>query len=63
MERLLLRPSEAAEAIGVGRSVIYALIQRGELRAVRVGTSLHIAVDELRRWVEEKREERPPVVR
>lgn len=63
MERLLLRPAEAAETLGVSRSVIYALVQRGELASVRVGTSIHIAVDELRRWVEEKRDERPVVRR
>ena len=38
MDRLLLRPAEAAELIGVGRSKIYALLAAGALPAVRVGS-------------------------
>jgi len=55
MERLLLRPSEAAEAIGVGRATVYALIKRGELPSVRIGDSVRVPADGLRKWVRGKR--------
>lgn len=56
MEQLLLRPSEAADAIGVGRATVYALIRRGELPAVRIGESVRIPAEELKKWVEGKRQ-------
>jgi excisionase family DNA binding protein len=36
IERVLVRPSEAAQMIGVSRSKIYELIGSGALRAVRL---------------------------
>ena len=51
MERLLLRPVEAAEAIGVGRSKIYELLARGELPSVRIGSSVRVPLDGLRDWI------------
>ncbi len=52
MDRLLLRPDEAAEVLGVGRSKIYALLASGEVPAVRVGRSVRVPVEALRRWVD-----------
>ena len=37
MDRLLLRPAEAAEAIGIGRSKVYELLASGDLPSIRVG--------------------------
>jgi len=54
MERLLLRPAEAAEVLGVGRSKIYALLAAGELPGVRVGKSVRVPVAALERWVNER---------
>lgn len=51
MERLLLRPIEAAEAIGVGRSKMYELLASGELPSVRIGCSVRVPVDALRAWI------------
>lgn len=51
MDRMLLRPDEAAVVIGVGRAKLYALIAAGELPAIRVGSSLRVPVDDLRQWV------------
>jgi excisionase family DNA binding protein len=59
MEPLLLRPTEAAELLGIGRSKIYALLAAGQLPAVRVGHSVRVPVGELRRWVEEQSAKRP----
>ena len=54
MERLLLRPLEAAEAIGIGRSKVYEMLARGELPSVRIGRVVRVPVDKLREWVERK---------
>ena len=51
MERLLLRPAEAAEAIGVCRSRIYELLRSGELPCVRIGGSVRVPVAGLRDWI------------
>ncbi len=51
MEKLMLRPAEFAEAIGIGRSKAYELIARGEIPSVRIGGSVRIPVDALRDWI------------
>lgn len=50
-ERLMLRPGETAEAIGVSRSKAYELIARGEIPSVRVGGCVRVPVDHLRQWI------------
>lgn len=52
MDRLLLRPMEAAEAIGVGRSKVYELLASGELPSIRIGGSVRVPVDALQRWID-----------
>lgn len=51
MERLLLRPIEAAELLGVSRSKIYELLAAGELPVVRVGPAMRVPLHELRGWI------------
>jgi len=51
MEKLLLRPVEAAEAIGISRSKIYELLASGELPSVRIGASVRVPVEALRAWI------------
>jgi excisionase family DNA binding protein len=55
MEKLLLRPIEAADAIGVGRSQIYQLLKSGQLPSVRIGKSVRVPVNSLRDWIERNR--------
>ena len=50
-ERLLLRPSEAGDAIGVSRSKVYELIASGELPSVDVGGVRRVPVEALRDWI------------
>lgn len=50
-ERLLLRPTEAAEAIGVSRAKAYALIASKEIPSIRVGGSVRVPLDALRAWI------------
>jgi excisionase family DNA binding protein len=52
MDKLLLRPEEAAELIGVSRSKMYVLIADGVLPGVRVGKSVRVPVKALEAWVE-----------
>ncbi len=49
--RIALRPDEAADAIGVGRSVFYERILP-ELRVVYVGRVRLVPVSELERWID-----------
>lgn len=51
MEKLLIRPKEAAEALCLGRSKFYALIADGTIPSVRIGKSIRVPVKELREWV------------
>jgi len=57
MERLLLRPQEAAELMGIGRSKVYELLSDGTLPSVRVGHSVRVPLEGLRQWVEERAQE------
>jgi excisionase family DNA binding protein len=57
-EKLLLRPVEAAEAIGVSRSRAYELIGSGQIPSIRIGTSLRVPVEALREWIERELLER-----
>ncbi len=51
MDRLLLRPQEAAELLGVGRSKVYALLAAGELPSIKVGRSVRVPAEALKLWV------------
>ena len=54
MDRLLLRPAEAAEAIGVSRSRMYELLASGDVPSIRVGRTVRIAVAALQAWIAER---------
>ena len=56
MDRLLLRPVEAAEVIGVGRSRMYELLAAGDIPSVRIGSSIRVPVDALRAWIDRQLE-------
>ena len=51
MDKLLLRPDEAAFLLGIARSKLYALLARKVLPSVRVGGSLRVPTQALRQWV------------
>ena len=59
-EKLLLRPTEAAEAIGVGRSKVYELLAAGELPSIRIGSSVRVPIDALRAWIAQRLEDSRP---
>jgi excisionase family DNA binding protein len=37
MGLVLLRPEQAAEALSIGRTVVYGLMRSGQLRSIKVG--------------------------
>lgn len=51
MEKLLLRPREAAEVLGLCRSKVYELIASGTIPSITIGKSRRIPLDALREWV------------
>jgi excisionase family DNA binding protein len=53
MERLLLRPAEAAELLGISRSKTYEMLAAGELPSIRVRSSIRVPHQALVRWTEE----------
>jgi len=58
-DRLLLRPSEVADALGVGRSKAYELIASGVIPSIRLGSSVRVPADALRTWIARQLVERP----
>jgi excisionase family DNA binding protein len=53
MEKLLLRPAEVGELTGMGKSKTYELIAAGVIPSVRIGKSVRVPADRLRRWIDE----------
>lgn len=54
LERLLLRPAEAAEILGVSRSKLYELIAQGKIPSVRLdeGRLIRVPIAALKTLVE-----------
>lgn len=51
-ERLCLSPADAARALGIGRSTLFGLLARGEIKARKLGTRTLISATELNRYVD-----------
>jgi excisionase family DNA binding protein len=47
MDRLLLTPTEAAAALGIGRSKVYELMLTGQLESVHIGTCRRVPAEAL----------------
>jgi excisionase family DNA binding protein len=54
LERILLKPEEAALALGISRAKLYALLAAGVLPSIRLGASLRIPTAALAAWVNEQ---------
>ena len=54
---ILLTPTEAAQALGIGRSKLYELIRGGVLEAVHIGACRRIPADALEELVARLRAE------
>lgn len=51
MDKLLVTPEEAAEALAICRAKVYELMRSGTLPSVRIGTSRRVPVDALQEFV------------
>ena len=51
MEKLLYRPKDAAQALGIGRATLYDLMRSGRLRSVKDGGKRFITLDALRDYI------------
>lgn len=49
--KLLYKPTEAAEAIGVSRAKVYQLISEGRIPSIRVGQSIRVPIKALVEWI------------
>ena len=53
MDKLAYSPTETAEALGVSRPVVYALMKRADFPVFKVGSRTLVSVEGLRAWVPE----------
>lgn len=53
-QRLLLRPREAFEMIGISRSKGYTLLAEKSIPSIRIGKSIRIPIDSLQEWVKQQ---------
>ncbi len=55
VDRLLYRPDEAAELLGIGRSSLYELLASGRMASVQIGRSRRVPAESLAAFVSELR--------
>jgi excisionase family DNA binding protein len=48
--QVLLKVEEAADALRIGRTVMYGLIKSGQIASVLIGRSRRVSVDALREY-------------
>lgn len=53
-ERVTLSVEEAARRLGIGRSLAYAMVMRGEIPSLKCGKLRRIPVVALDRWIEQQ---------
>lgn len=58
MDKILLKPMEAAQALGIGRSLIYELIAQREIPSVRLGRCLRVPTESLNKWLKDQENKR-----
>ena len=57
MDKLMYRPAEAAQVLGMGRTAAFALIKSGRLRSIKLGGARFITADALHAFVRELEQE------
>ena len=58
--KLLLSVSEAAERLGLGRTLVYRLVLCGDIKSVTVGRCRRVPVEALEAFVQERLAESNP---
>ena len=57
-QQLLFTIPQVAKSLGVSRAMVYTLIARNKgLPVIRLGRSVRVSVDSLRKWIEEQEQE------
>ena len=59
--RLLLTVEEAAEQLGIGRTLMYALVKQGAIESVQIGRLRRIPADALPRYLAQLRTSMSPL--
>lgn len=59
MDKLAVKPTEAARLLDVSRPTLYQWMSRSDFPAVRIGGCIRIPVDDLREWVRTQAKARP----
>lgn len=54
-DRLLLKPDEAAAALGISPRSLWGLMNSGEIPSVKIGRSVRYPVADLVRWIEDRK--------
>jgi excisionase family DNA binding protein len=60
--KLLFKPGEVGDALGVCRSKAYALISRGIIPSIRIDGSVRVPVAALKAWIAERTREQVDAV-
>jgi putative molybdopterin biosynthesis protein len=60
MEERLLNSEEVAEILHISRSMAYLLMKRGDLPAVRIGSSVRVRPEDLDEYIKTNAQQRPP---
>lgn len=53
-DRIVLTVEEAAQQLGIGRSLAWRLVQEGKLPSVRLGRCVRVPKQELEQWLLEQ---------
>jgi excisionase family DNA binding protein len=51
---LLMTVRQVARTLGISRSMVYLIIQRGELRCIHIGRAMRVSRSEVRRYINER---------
>lgn len=54
MDKLLLKPTEVAEVLRIGRSLVYSMLACGELPSIKVGRCIRVPSASLEKWISGK---------
>ena len=58
----LLNAQDVAEELSIGLSTVYVLLERGELPSIRIGRSVRVRSEDLKKFVESKVQRQTAIV-
>lgn len=56
VSRLLLRPEEAAESLGISERMLWTLTKAGDIRRVQIGRSVRYDPRDLQAWIDKAKQ-------